>query len=246
MFDVGDGLEQRDEGDVVFQRGEEGAGPCTVARAVDAEFATAFRAEPGHELTQFAHALAETFTIADEVGGDGKFAVEVTGRTAVVVEGKVKEGCVPAEGVEFCGEAAVAQVVDRHEGVEDQHGRGGPSAVARLEPGGGAVVVFEAAGVWRRPDEVVRGFFDGFEGRGGVECVGVEGLAGGKVGFEFLACCCVVAVTPLGEVEQGAGGRVGHAGPWAAEECHSSRPLRFCGVCGRQSAGMFSSRTVRW
>jgi hypothetical protein len=65
--------------------------------------------------------------------------------------------------------------------------------------------MFESAGVWCRPDEVVRGFLEGFEWWGGVECVGGERLAGSEVGLEFLACRGLVAVTPLGEVEQDAG-----------------------------------------
>ena len=79
---IDDGFQQGDPAKVAFDGREQGADPGAVAAGPESEFRATLRTQPCHQLAQFHHAAAQSFRCADEIGGDGEFAIKMPARRA--------------------------------------------------------------------------------------------------------------------------------------------------------------------
>ena len=189
-------MDEGDEPKIAFEQGKESAGPTAVAGAEDGKFAGSSGAEERHELALLDDGLADSLGVADEIRGDGEFAVERFFRRAGVVVGQVWKCGAPAVVVEPRREPAVAVVARAHEGVEDENSRGVLVAGGE-KTNAGAVVLWMAGGVGGVPFDPAVFQAGPLGGRHAVEFLAQHRCMPGDVARQFLARAGVGAATPL-------------------------------------------------
>src|SRR5437899_4091476 len=151
VFDVHDRRHQRDEAQIRLDHGEQSADPTAVACSEDSKLIASLFAQCRDQLAHLHDALAQAFSISNQVGSDRELAIPATAWNSRVMIGQMNKARVPTELVESRCPAPVTDVRGRHQRVE--HDNGWPSSSTRRweEIGAGNVVSFEFCLNWAAP-----------------------------------------------------------------------------------------------